>query len=92
MGFSFVSEGAIPFTAANPKVLIPANLISGAITGLLSGALGITIAAPHGGIFVFALLKTNLFSNASTSVNIGAAIGLYLIAIFAGAVASMFTI
>lgn len=92
MGFSFVSEGAIPFTAANPKVLIPANLISGAITGLLSGVLGITIAAPHGGIFVFALLKTNLFSNVSSSVNIGAAIGLYLIAIFAGAIASMFTI
>lgn len=93
MGLSFVSEGAIPFTAKNPKVLVPANVIGGALAGLLIGALQITLQAPHGGIFVFALVKTTLFGNsAAASVQIGAGIALYILAILVGAVAEMFAI
>ncbi|MDQ1128356.1 fructose-specific PTS transporter subunit EIIC [Microbacterium sp. SORGH_AS_0888] len=53
LGASFISEGAIPFAAADPLRVIPANLIGGAITGGLSMALGVSSLAPHGGIFVF---------------------------------------
>ncbi|GAA4740703.1 fructose-specific PTS transporter subunit EIIC [Amnibacterium soli] len=53
LGASFISEGAIPFAAADPLRVIPSNLIGGAITGALTMAFGITSRAPHGGIFVF---------------------------------------
>lgn len=53
LGASFISEGAIPFAAADPLRVIPANLVGGAITGGLSMALGVSSLAPHGGIFVF---------------------------------------
>lgn len=92
MGLSFISEGAIPFTAEKPKVLIPANLIGGALTGMLTAAFGITLNAPHGGIFVFALVKSNINAAWSTSVATGAGIGLYLLSIILGAFASAFII
>ncbi|RIX27636.1 PTS fructose transporter subunit IIABC [Amnibacterium setariae] len=53
LGLSFISEGAIPFAAADPLRVIPANLVGGAITGALTMAFGITSRAPHGGAFVF---------------------------------------
>lgn len=53
LGLSFISEGAIPFAAADPLRVIPSNLIGGAITGALTMAFGITSRAPHGGAFVF---------------------------------------
>lgn len=53
LGASFISEGAIPFAAADPLRVIPSNLIGGAITGALTMAFGITSRAPHGGLFVF---------------------------------------
>lgn len=53
LGAAFISEGAIPFAAADPLRVIPANLIGGAVTGGLSMALGVSSLAPHGGIFVF---------------------------------------
>jgi PTS system fructose-specific IIC component len=53
LGASFISEGAIPFAAADPLRVIPSNLVGGAITGALTMAFGITSRAPHGGIFVF---------------------------------------
>ncbi|MFT4212376.1 MAG: fructose-specific PTS transporter subunit EIIC [Microbacterium sp.] len=53
LGAAFISEGAIPFAAADPLRVIPANLVGGAITGGLSMALGVSSLAPHGGIFVF---------------------------------------
>ena len=90
MGLSFVSEGAIPFTAKNPKVLLPANIIGGAITGLLVGALQITLQAPHGGIFVFALVKSSLFDTVNLQIGLG--ITLYIVTILAGAIASMLII
>ncbi|AYW45102.1 fructose-specific PTS transporter subunit EIIC [Tetragenococcus koreensis] len=57
MGASFVTEGAIPFTAADPLRVIPSFVVGSAITGGLVGALGIRLMAPHGGIFVIALIS-----------------------------------
>jgi PTS system fructose-specific IIC component len=53
LGASFISEGAIPFAAADPLRVIPATMVGGALTGALSMAFGVTSQAPHGGIFVF---------------------------------------
>lgn len=53
LGASFISEGAIPFAAADPLRVIPSMRVGGAITGALSMALGAASKAPHGGIFVF---------------------------------------
>lgn len=59
MGASFITEGAIPFAAANPLRVIPALAIGAATTGALSMFFGAASPAPHGGIFVFPLI-TNL--------------------------------
>ncbi|KOV56032.1 PTS lactose transporter subunit IIC [Streptomyces sp. AS58] len=69
LGASFISEGAIPFAAADPLRVIPSAMVGGAVTGALSMAFGATLRAPHGGIFVVPLIG-NPF--------------LYLIAIAAG--------
>lgn len=53
LGASFISEGAIPFAAADPLRVIPASMVGGALTGALAMATGVTSQAPHGGIFVF---------------------------------------
>lgn len=52
LGLSFISEGAIPFAAADPLRVIPAMMAGGAATGAVSMALGVGSRAPHGGIFV----------------------------------------
>ncbi|MDO5697056.1 MAG: fructose-specific PTS transporter subunit EIIC [Dermatophilus congolensis] len=52
LGASFISEGAIPFAAGDPLRVIPSMMLGGAVTGGLSMALGSTVMAPHGGIFV----------------------------------------
>ena len=54
MGCSFITEGAIPFAAADPGHVIPCTLVGSAVAGLLSAAFGCTLMSPHGGIFVFA--------------------------------------
>ncbi|MFF1765555.1 fructose-specific PTS transporter subunit EIIC [Streptomyces sp. NPDC058249] len=69
LGASFISEGAIPFAAADPLRVIPSAMVGGAVTGSLSMLFGATLRAPHGGIFVVPLIG-NPF--------------LYLIAIAAG--------
>ncbi|MEZ7005047.1 fructose-specific PTS transporter subunit EIIC [Streptomyces sp. AD55] len=69
LGASFISEGAIPFAAADPLRVIPASMVGGALTGSLSMAFGATLRAPHGGIFVVPLIGNPL---------------LYLVAIAAG--------
>lgn len=69
LGASFISEGAIPFAAADPLRVIPASMAGGAITGALSMAFDTTLRAPHGGIFVVPLIGNPL---------------LYLVAIAAG--------
>lgn len=53
LGASFISEGAIPFAAADPLRVIPASMVGGAVTGSLSMLLGVQSFAPHGGLFVF---------------------------------------
>ncbi len=53
LGASFISEGAIPFAAADPLRVIPASMVGGALTGALCMATGVTSQAPHGGLFVF---------------------------------------
>ncbi|MCA0157499.1 fructose-specific PTS transporter subunit EIIC [Tsukamurella sp. M9C] len=52
LGASFISEGAIPFAAADPLRVIPSMMLGGAVTGGLSMALGAQLRAPHGGVFV----------------------------------------
>ncbi len=52
LGAAFISEGAIPFAAADPLRVIPASMVGGAVTGALSMLFGVTSFAPHGGIFV----------------------------------------
>ncbi|MGA5730739.1 PTS fructose transporter subunit IIABC [Streptomyces seoulensis] len=69
LGASFISEGAIPFAAADPLRVIPSAMVGGAVTGSLSMMFDATLRAPHGGIFVVPLIG-NPF--------------LYLIAIAAG--------
>ncbi len=53
LGAAFISEGAIPFAAADVFRVIPAAMVGGAITGALSMAFAVTSKAPHGGVFVF---------------------------------------
>ncbi|MFJ8200035.1 fructose-specific PTS transporter subunit EIIC [Streptomyces sp. NPDC096152] len=69
LGASFISEGAIPFAAADPLRVIPSAMVGGAVTGALSMAFGATLRAPHGGVFVVPLIGNPV---------------LYLIAIAAG--------
>ncbi|BAK28171.1 fructose-specific PTS transporter subunit EIIC [Streptococcus gallolyticus subsp. gallolyticus] len=73
MGLSFITEGAIPFGAADPTRAIPSFMVGSAVTGALVGAFGIKLMAPHGGIFVFALTSNWI---------------LYLVAIVIGAIVS----
>ncbi|MEV4683111.1 PTS fructose transporter subunit IIABC [Streptomyces kurssanovii] len=56
LGASFISEGAIPFAAADPLRVIPSAMAGGAVTGALSMAFGATLRAPHGGVFVVPLI------------------------------------
>jgi len=53
LGASFISEGAIPFAAADPLRVIPSMMAGGALTGAMIMAFDVTLKAPHGGIFVF---------------------------------------
>jgi len=53
LGLAFISEGAIPFAAADLFRVIPASILGGAATGALIMATGVTSQAPHGGVFVF---------------------------------------
>ncbi|MGW0144558.1 PTS fructose transporter subunit IIABC [Streptomyces sp. NPDC003333] len=56
LGASFISEGAIPFAAADPLRVIPASMAGGAVTGALAMAFGSTLRAPHGGVWVTFLI------------------------------------
>jgi PTS system fructose-specific IIC component len=60
LGASFISEGAIPFAAADPLRVIPASMLGAATTGALTMAWGVTSKAPHGGIFVFFAMENVL--------------------------------
>jgi fructose PTS system EIIBC or EIIC component len=60
LGASFITEGAIPFAAADPFRVIPSMMLGSAVTGSLSMAFGATLRAPHGGIFVLPLIGNPL--------------------------------
>jgi fructose PTS system EIIBC or EIIC component len=74
MGLSFITEGAIPFAAADPLRVIPSMMVGSAVAGALSMAFGIGLRAPHGGFFVVPLVENGVF--------------LYIIAILAGSIIS----
>jgi PTS system fructose-specific IIC component len=57
LGASFISEGAIPFAAADPVRVIPSIMIGSGVTGALVALFGNELRAPHGGIFVFPLVS-----------------------------------
>lgn len=59
MGASFITEGAIPFAAADPARVIPSAVIGSAVTGALTMLFGIGLPAPHGGIFVIPFVTGN---------------------------------
>ncbi|TWP46782.1 PTS fructose transporter subunit IIBC [Lentzea tibetensis] len=60
LGASFITEGAIPFAAADPLRVIPSIMLGSAVTGALSMSFGATLRAPHGGIFVLPLIGSPL--------------------------------
>ncbi|HEY4990625.1 MAG TPA: PTS fructose transporter subunit IIC, partial [Nakamurella sp.] len=60
LGASFITEGAIPFAAAHPLRVIPSTMVGSAVTGGLVMLFGNELRAPHGGIFVIALVSKPL--------------------------------
>lgn len=77
LGAAFISEGAIPFAAADVIRVIPASMLGGAVTGALSMLFAVTSKAPHGGVFVFFAIDN---------------FWLWLVAIAAGTIVSAFTV
>jgi PTS system fructose-specific IIC component len=57
LGLAFITEGAIPFAAADPLRVIPSIMVGGATTGAIIAAAGVQAQAPHGGIVVFFAIK-----------------------------------
>ncbi|MFH5778528.1 PTS fructose transporter subunit IIABC [Heyndrickxia oleronia] len=74
MGLSFITEGAIPFAAADPIRVIPSLMVGSAVAGGLSMMFHIGLRAPHGGVFVFPLVEGSWL--------------LYLLAVIIGAIVS----
>ena len=60
MGLCFISEGAIPYAAADPLRVLPSCIVGSAVSGALSMLFGCTLRAPHGGIFVFPVVGNPL--------------------------------
>ncbi|MGP4061342.1 PTS fructose transporter subunit IIABC [Halobacillus sp. H74] len=77
LGAFFITEGAIPFAAADPARVIPSMVAGSALTGMLTMLFGIGLRAPHGGIIVAPLVEGGLMQ-----------IALYLVAIIAGSILS----
>lgn len=79
MGLCFITEGAIPFAAADPIRVIPSCVVGSAVAGGLSMLFGCTLMAPHGGVFVFPVVGNPLFY--VVSLLIGSVVGMILLAI-----------
>ncbi|NOW03388.1 PTS fructose transporter subunit IIABC [Clostridium beijerinckii] len=79
MGLSFISEGAIPFAAADPIRVLPSCIIGSAVAGALSMAFGCALRAPHGGIFVIAIVTNPL--QYLGAIIIGAVVGAIILGI-----------
>ncbi|WP_295212555.1 fructose-specific PTS transporter subunit EIIC [Ruminococcus sp.] len=80
MGLSFITEGAIPYAAADPMRVIPACMIGAAAAGGLSMAFGCTLRAPHGGIFVFPVVGNPVMY--VVALVVGSIIGMLLLGLF----------
>ncbi|CAL9523803.1 PTS fructose transporter subunit IIABC [Streptomyces sp. enrichment culture] len=79
LGASFISEGAIPFAAADPLRVIPASMVGGAVTGALSMAFGATLRAPHGGIFVVPLIGNPFLYLVAIAAGVGVTAALVIV-------------
>jgi fructose PTS system EIIBC or EIIC component len=79
LGASFISEGAIPFAAADPLRVIPTSMVGGAVTGALTMAFGNTLRAPHGGIFVVPLIGKPLLYLIAIAVGTAVTAGLVIL-------------
>ena len=79
MGLSFITEGAIPFAAADPLRVIPACVVGSAVTGALTMAFDCTLRAPHGGIFVVPTIGNPLMY--LVSILVGAVVGCVILSI-----------
>ena len=79
MGLSFITEGAIPFAAADPLRVIPACVVGSAVTGALTMAFDCTLRAPHGGIFVVPTIGNPLMY--LVSILVGAVVGCAILSI-----------
>ena len=80
MGLSFITEGAIPYAAADPARVIPACMIGAATAGGLSMAFDCTLRAPHGGIFVFPVVGNPVMY--VLALVIGSVVGMLLLGLF----------
>ncbi|MGN0577370.1 MAG: fructose-specific PTS transporter subunit EIIC [Ruminiclostridium sp.] len=80
MGLSFITEGAIPYAAADPGRVIPACMIGAGTAGALSMAFGCTLQAPHGGIFVFPVVGNPVMY--VLALVIGSVVGMLLLGLF----------
>lgn len=79
MGLSFITEGAIPYAASDPLRVIPSCAVGAAVAGGLSMAFDCTLMAPHGGIFVFAVVGNTLMYLVSLAA--GSVVGMILLAL-----------
>ncbi|OON37996.1 hypothetical protein BTJ39_19485 [Izhakiella australiensis] len=70
LGLSFIAEGAIPFAASNPLVILPSLMVGSGIAGSLAMLFSVTYPAPHGGVFVIPLVGHPLLFLLSTLVGV----------------------
>ena len=70
LGASFISEGAIPFAAADPLRIMASSMVGSAVTGALVMLFGCTLRAPHGGIWVLPLIGNPLMFLVSIAVGV----------------------
>ena len=68
LGLCFISEGALPFVAADPLRVIISSILGGATAGAISMSLGITLQAPHGGLFVVPFVSEPLMYLAAIAI------------------------
>lgn len=79
MGLSFITEGAIPYAAADPMRVIPSCMVGAAVAGGMSTAFDCTLMAPHGGIFVFAVVGN--WAMYLLSLVVGSLVGMLMLAL-----------
>lgn len=79
MGLSFITEGAIPYAAADPMRVIPSCMVGAAVAGGMSMAFDCTLMAPHGGIFVFAVVGN--WAMYLLSLVVGSLVGMLMLAL-----------